>query len=102
MKTEDLYKLEDVVIAVLQESQLARKDDFHLIACVLEKIRPYVTSKSITYVLKNAKELKIPSFESITRARRKVQERYPDLKDTETAEARFEKTTEYVQYAIGG
>ena len=102
MKTEQIYKLEEVVIAILEESIQARKDDFYLIACFLEKVRPYVSNQSITYVLKHAKELEIPPFESITRCRRKVQERYPELKDTKTAEARFEQTTEYEKYALGG
>lgn len=102
MKTEDLYRLEEVVIAVLQESQMSRQDDFYLIACVLEKIRPYVTNKSMEYVLNHAKELNLPSFESITRARRKAQERYPELKDVKIADMRYEETAQYKQYAIWG
>lgn len=102
MKIDDIYKLEEVVLAVLEESELARKDDAYLIACVIEKIRPYITNRSITYVLKHAKEFELPSFESITRCRRKLQQRNPELRDSKTAEARFEETVVYENYAIGG
>ena len=39
------------------------------------------------------------SFESITRARRKVQQEYPELSDQKTVEIRQEETQEYVAYA---
>ena len=102
MKLRDIYKTEEVVLAVLQESIEARKDDRYLISCVIEKIRPYITNQSMKYVFEHYKELKLPAFSTITRCRRKLQKRYPELKDTETAEARFEETMIYEQYAIGG
>lgn len=102
MKIDEIYKLEEVVLAVLEESEFARKDDAYLIACVIEKIRPYITNQSITYVLKHAKELELPSFESITRCRRKIQQRNSQLRDAKTADARYEETVEYQKYAIGG
>lgn len=40
------------------------------------------------------------SFESITRARRKVQRKYPNLKDTDTAEFREAEQENYVEYAL--
>ena len=102
MKIDDIYKLEEVVLAVLEESELARKDDAYMIACVIEKIRPYITNRSVSYVLTHAKELQLPPFESITRCRRKLQQRNPELRDNKTADARFEETSEYQKYAIGG
>ncbi len=47
-----------------------------------------VTSKDTSFndVLVNHKLYKVPSFEAITRARRKVQEKYPELKAVEEVE----------------
>ena len=39
------------------------------------------------------------SFESITRCRRKLQEKNPELRDEETANMRNEKQKEYIKYA---
>lgn len=39
------------------------------------------------------------SFESITRARRKVQNKYPELKDREMAEIRDREQEEYIKYS---
>ena len=46
----------------------------------------------------NAKNKGI-SFESITRCRRKLQKRYPELKNEETASKRNKKQKEYIKYA---
>jgi hypothetical protein len=46
----------------------------------------------------NAKNKGI-SFESITRCRRKLQERYPELKNEETANKKNKKQKEYIKYA---
>ena len=46
----------------------------------------------------NAKSKGI-SFESITRCRRKLQEKYPELVDKETAKARKYKQKEYINYS---
>ena len=47
-----------------------------------------------------ANDKKFPSFESITRARRKVQELYPDLRVEKVAESRTNKETEYIEFAL--
>ena len=40
------------------------------------------------------------SFETITRARRRVQQKNPWLKDDETAKIRDEEQKEYIDYAL--
>lgn len=46
----------------------------------------------------NAKNKGI-SFESITRCRRKIQEKKPELKDQETANGRRIKEKEFIRYS---
>ena len=46
----------------------------------------------------NAKNKGI-SFESITRCRRKLQEKNPELRDEETAKMRNRKQKEYIKYS---
>lgn len=91
--------LEPVVEEVLKTNESARKDDFILIEKVIEKlgINPEISFKSI---LLFHNELNVPSFETITRCRRKLQEKYPELKDEETALFREEKVEDFVQYAL--
>jgi hypothetical protein len=43
-----------------------------------------------------------PSLESITRIRRKVCEKFPELKNLFVEELRWNKTGEYIQYAFWG
>ena len=43
-----------------------------------------------------------PSYKHIERCRRKVQSKYPDLKNIESAAARFEESMKYENYAING
>jgi len=63
---EDILSVKDAVELVLQESNKARNDDKWLIVKVLEKM-------GHTFIdYDNLKDL--PSFESITRCRRKFQE----------------------------
>ena len=39
------------------------------------------------------------SFESITRARRKLQSKYPELKNNKTADFRDKKQKDYIAYS---
>lgn len=99
MKTKDLYKLEDVVKDILENDYLARTDDCYLILRVIQKMHPQMAGSVFTTAMMNAKEKKI-SFESITRARRKIQKQYPELKDKKTTEARYNEQDEYIKYAL--
>ena len=93
-----LKVLENVVEEILREDKLARKDDCYLILQVISKIYPSDIWKTFYSVMFNAKSKGI-SFESITRCRRKLQEKYPELVDKETAKARKYKQKEYINYS---
>ena len=98
MKLNNLLKLDRVVEDVLRNDPYSRKDDCYLILRTIQKMYPGLAAELFVNVMLNAKNLGI-SFESITRARRKVQRNYPELCDTETESARQIEQLEYMQYA---
>lgn len=95
-----LYKVEDIVYQVLQEVPEARKDDFVLVAEVYNKIQPLICNVSFNQVMLAHKELGLPYFESITRARRRLQNIFEELKpEQEVQDARLEEQLVYREYA---
>lgn len=98
MKLNSLLKLDKTVEEVLREDELARRDDCYLILRVIQKINPKLATETFFDVMINAKSYGI-SFESITRARRKVQRNHPELADAETENARQAEQLEYMEYA---
>lgn len=95
---KSLKRLEEIVEEILRNDQLAREDDCYLILQVISKIYPYEIGKRFETVMFNAKNKGI-SFESITRCRRKLQERNPELRDEETVKKRNKKQKEYIKYS---
>lgn len=98
MKKAKLKNLEKVVKEILENDELARKDDCYLILEVVRRIFPFEVGKTFANVMFNAKSNGI-SFESITRARRKIQNKYPELKDEEVSAIRNAEQEEYREYA---
>ena len=93
-----LKKLEVIVEEILRNDELSRKDDCYLILQVVRRLYPYDVGEKFETVLFNAKNKGI-SFESITRIRRKLQEKNPELKDEETAKKRNIIQNEYIKYS---
>lgn len=102
MKVKRLYEIEELVKDILINEPRARKDDFYLISRLIERVKPHVLTMQVVEALNVAKEKNFPPFESITRARRKVQRKDPSLKDKLTEKARLNEVGAYVQYALGG
>lgn len=100
MEMNKLYKTEDIVLKVLENQPETRKDDYLLILSVWESICPEIKDLSISFVFANIKELKLPSFKTIERNRRKIFETRKDLTDKKTTDARFEETITYIDYAL--
>ena len=95
----ELKKLEKIVEEILKNDELSRKDDCYLILQVVSKLYPNEIGKKFETVMFNAKNKGI-SFESITRCRRKLQEKNPELRDEETVKNRKEKQKEYIKYSV--
>lgn len=83
---------------ILRKDKLSREDDCYLILQVVSKLYPYEIGKRFATVMFKAKNKGI-SFESITRCRRKLQEKYPELREKEITQKRNLKQKEYIKYA---
>lgn len=93
-----LHKVQGLVYQALTEKPETRADNFLLILEVYGKlINEHMSLKT---VLENHTLLGLPSIESITRARRKLQEKYPELKTPAAVAIRAGEEAEYRAYAI--
>ena len=99
MNKERMKTVTTIVKEILERCEFARKNDFLLVVETYEKLG--ISSR--TFTLADLCELsvtfKLPPFESITRARRKLQKEYPFLADAETQEARAEQEVVYKDFA---
>ena len=93
-----INNLENYVLEILKNDELSRRDDCYLILKVIERLHPYDTGETFKDVMFNAKNKGI-SFESITRCRRKLQKKYPELKDEKISKLRNKKQKEYIDYS---
>lgn len=92
-----IAKVQPLVYAALVEKPETRKDDFLLI---LEVLKHFVTTDiELETILKQHVELGIPSFASIIRVRRKLQEEYPELEDPAAVAIRQAEEEEFKTYA---
>ncbi len=103
MKTKELYILEEVVKNVLTNYIETRTNDFELIYAVYREIDfAHTTREPFHEIMLNHKKYGFPPFESITRARRKVQKNHPELANKKVQVDRYNETVEYIDYAIDG
>lgn len=100
MKT--IKNTEEYVLSVLERNLRARADDFILYGAVLKSMGVDLINTSIGEFLATAKIRKYPSFETVTRCRRHIQELRQDLTDKKTAIARENKIEDYKEYNISG
>lgn len=97
-----IKKTEEVVLNALKENKRARKDDFILYGAVLKRLGINLNVSLYTF-LSTAKDFfKAPTFETVTRCRRHIQELMPELKDDKTAVFRDEFQDDYKIYNLSG
>ena len=99
MTVNKLVKMEDIVKPILEKDEKARNDDFYLYAEVLWQVIPHALHFSMARGLRNHKELGLPNYESVTRVRRKLQEKYPELASEKVKKKRRENQEIYKEYA---
>lgn len=85
------------VKAILTERPETRDDDMKLYAIFVHKTVRISSSVGFYEALYNHSKYNLPSYESVTRARRKVQEENPNLQG-EKRTKRLEMEEEYRQY----
>lgn len=101
----DIYKIHGVVEEILKKYPETRDDDFLLVAKfyeVMYRDDPLndVTNKSFMHVMRNHTRYHLPAFESITRARRKLQATNTELRSAEEVEQiRMEQQAKFLEYA---
>lgn len=92
--------VENLVKQALIKNKSARDDDHLLYIEVVYIIDPALVNVNFVMNFKNARQLGLPPFESVSRARRKLQEKYPELRATSKVEnARKEKQMEFEEYS---
>ena len=93
-----IMKVQKLVHNALIDKPETRTDDFIL---VLEVLKNFVTTDmSVEAVLEFHRELGVPSFASIVRARRKLQTKYPELINAKAAQVRAAEEKEFKAYAL--
>ena len=94
-----LMTLHDMVLSVLEEVPATRSSDRVLIATVYERYYG-VHDEPFYQVMEEMTDL--PSIESITRVRRKIQEQREDLRAVKAVETeRINRQLDFIEYAGG-
>ena len=89
-------EIKKMTYKILKEDMRAREDDNYLILRVIEKLEPDLAITRFSTALLELKWRKI-SFESITRARRKFFEEYPQFKVKNVDKVRRNLEKEYIK-----
>lgn len=89
--------VEPLVEQALIDHPATRGDNFLLYVEVLKNFVDI--KKPMEELFENHKALKIPALETITRCRRKLQEKNPSLRDEEASEIRNKEIDEYLEYS---
>ena len=92
-----------VVKELLEKDIETRNNDDYLLLRVVQELRPDIAETTFANVmlnLKNCSKDKQITFEGVTRARRKVQEQYPELRDSRSEAARrIEEENYFTEYS---
>lgn len=98
-----LVTIENQVKKILDKDTRARKDDMYLyyMYCTKYGVLNEKAFVQLFYSKNFRKEYNVPVFESVSRARRKLQQEYEYLRpEKEVQEARTNKEADYIKYAI--
>lgn len=96
----NLYITQDIVKEMLENHPFTRNSDSKLYVKVCEKIAPEAIGKPFWYVLGNLKEWNLPGFETVRRARQKLQVLHPELAACSDVESgRMVREEEFRDYA---
>lgn len=100
MKRRDFDTLQKTVKAILESDSRARNSDDYLYALVCRKLSPDCVNAPFCRVISDRTRWNLPSYESVGRTRRKLQEKYPELEPFEkTKRNRAVLEQEYRDYA---
>lgn len=98
-----LKNIEEQVREILTKCPAARLNDYELYAQYILAYCPDLKNAGLIFALTHAAALGMPSYEGITRARRKLQNMHPELRPTGgTQERRRKRESTFRQYAKEG
>lgn len=97
-KLAKLNRIKSIVARVLEVHEDARKDDFILFAYVCDEMG-VPCNFDLRTMLHEHKLFGLPSWESVSRARRKIQAEYKALTDEKTVEKRADEIPVYKEFA---
>lgn len=97
---DNLNTIYDIVKVILIQDEAARSSDDYLYHQVCLRINKDILSLPFGHVLTNFNTYNVPCYESVGRARRKVQAQYPELKaNKKVQEYRLENEVAYEEFA---
>lgn len=99
MTVDKLKRYEDIVKPILVSDVRAREDDWYLYGKVLYTLYPELETIPKHDLFLWHKQLGLPSYESVTRTRRRLQRKYPDLASERVRQKRLEEQEVYKEYA---
>lgn len=99
MTVNKLLKQEEIVKPILEQHPETRGDDFLLYAEVIKEYRPELAELSVLHFFIAHKDLYCPSYNSITRVRRRLQKKHPELLSEKAKAKRAKEETVYREYA---
>ena len=73
-------KYTDIIKQILAKDYDARNNDKLLYMLTLEAIYPCVTERSFVSIFMDLDELGLPNYDTVTRLRRLIQAKHPELK----------------------
>lgn len=97
-----IKRTEEIVLDCLINNVRSRKDDFILYGAVLKRLGIDLNTSLYTFLATAKSYFKAPSFETVTRCRRHIQELRPDLTDGKTAIMREDTQEEFKHYNLTG
>ena len=95
-----LETIESVVKNILKDNEATRSSDDILYEYVCNHFCDGASSMTLANFLRHRAQMKCPNFASVTRARRKVFEKNPDLKPEGATQVRVEEEQTYRDYAL--
>lgn len=102
MKRKELETLQTIVKAILENDSMARNSDDYLYSIVCRRLVPDCANAPFCHVISNRKRWNLPSYESVGRTRRKLQEKFPELSAFDSVkDNRTLQEAEYIAYARG-
>ncbi|MEG0282574.1 MAG: hypothetical protein RR662_05295 [Clostridia bacterium] len=94
-----IFSIENRVINAIKRVPAMASNDQLLYIEVIYQIKPELVNSNFMDVFTNPKKNGVPSFAGVERARRKVQERYPELRiNKKVRKSRCEKQKDYKDY----